>query len=90
VLETFEDIETIGAGCHFTDCRHRDEPRCAVKQAVEDGTLAPERLAGYLKLQDELESLESRKQVREQINVKRRYKTISRSMKKLYKDRDTP
>ena len=88
--ETFEDIETLAAGCHFTDCRHREEPRCAVKQAIEDGRLASQRLEGYLKLQDEMDSLEARKQVREQINVKRRYKTISQSMKKLYKDRDKP
>ena len=86
--ETFEDIDELAAGCHFTDCRHREEPRCAVKQAVEDGTLAPERLHGYLKLQDELQSLEARKQGREQINVKRRYKTISQSIKKMYKDRE--
>jgi ribosome biogenesis GTPase len=86
--ESFDDIQTLAEGCHFTDCRHREEPRCAVKQALEEGRLAPERLQGYLKLQDELDSLESRKQVREQINVKRRFKTISQSMKKLYKDRD--
>jgi ribosome biogenesis GTPase len=86
--ETFDDIETLAGGCHFTDCRHREEPRCAVKQAVEDGTLAPDRLQGYLKLQDEMQSLESRKQGREQINVKRRHKTISQSLKKLYKDRE--
>lgn len=86
--ETFEDIDTLAAGCHFTDCRHREEPRCAVKQAVEEGTLTAARLEGYLKLQDELQNLESRKQVREQINVKRRHKTISQSMKKLYKDRE--
>jgi ribosome biogenesis GTPase len=86
--ETFEDIDTLAAGCHFTDCRHREEPRCAVKQAVEEGRLAPERLAGYLKLQDERQSLEARKQGREQINIKRRFKTVSQSMKKLYKDRE--
>ena len=86
--ETFEDIETLAAGCHFTDCRHREEPRCAVKQAIHEGQLAADRLEGYLKLQDEMNSLEARKQVREQINVKRRFKTISQSMKKLYKDRD--
>ena len=86
--ETFEDIEALAAGCHFTDCRHSEEPRCAVKQAVEDGVLASDRLQGFLKLQDEVRSLESRKQVREQINVKRRFKTVSRSMKKLYRDRD--
>jgi ribosome biogenesis GTPase len=88
--ETFEDIEVLAAGCHFTDCRHREEPRCAVKQAIEDGQLASQRLEGYLKLQDEINSLEVRKQGREQINIKRRFKTVSRSMKKLYKDRDKP
>ncbi len=31
VRETFDDVETLAAACHFTDCRHRDEPRCAVK-----------------------------------------------------------
>ena len=86
--DTFDEIETLAAGCHFTDCRHRDEPRCAVKQAVEEGSLAADRLAGYLKLQDELRALETRKQGREQINIKRRFKTVSQSMKKFYKDRD--
>ena len=86
--ETFEDIETLAAGCHFTDCRHREEPRCAVKQAIEDGTLAPGRLESYLKLQDESQALETRKNVREQINVKRKFKTVSQSMKKFYKDRE--
>jgi ribosome biogenesis GTPase len=30
-----DDILELAQGCHFRDCRHRDEPRCAVKQAVE-------------------------------------------------------
>ena len=88
VREAFDDVEALAASCHFTDCRHREEPRCAVKQAIEDGTLAPERLQGYLKLQDELQSLDARKQARDQINIKRRFKTVSQSMKKFYKDRD--
>ena len=86
--DTFEDIETLAAGCHFTDCRHREEPRCAVKQAVDEGTLAPGRLENYVKLQDESQALEIRKSVREQINVKRKFKTISQSMKKFYKERE--
>ncbi len=73
--ETFEDILELAQGCHFTDCRHRDEPRCAVKQAIEDGTLAADRLEGFLKLQDELQSLETRKNVRAQIDEKRKIKT---------------
>ena len=86
--ETFEDVAELAAGCHFTDCRHRDEPRCAVKQAVEDGTLAADRLEGYLKLQDEMKSLDARKDVRAQIDAKRKIKSVSQSLKKLYRDRD--
>jgi ribosome biogenesis GTPase len=86
--ETFDDILELAAGCHFTDCSHREEPRCAVKAAIEEGTLAASRLEGFLKLQDEWKSLESRKDVRAQIDAKRRWKPIARSMKKFYKDRD--
>ena len=86
--ETFEDVETLAAGCHFTDCRHRDEPRCAVKQAIAEGTLPAERLESYLKLQEEMRNLEVRKDARAQIDEKRKMKTVSQSLKKLYKSRD--
>ena len=86
--ETFDDVLELAAGCHFTDCRHREEPRCAVKQAIEEGTLAADRLEGFLKLQDELKSLDARKDVRAQIDEKRKMKTINQSLKKLYKSRD--
>lgn len=86
--ETFDDVSAIAEGCHFSDCRHRGEPRCAVKQAIDEGTLAADRLEGFLKLQDELQSLETRKNVRAQIDEKRKTKTINQSLKKLYKSRD--
>jgi ribosome biogenesis GTPase len=86
--DTFEDILELAEGCHFTDCRHRDEPRCAVKQAVEEGALAADRLEGFLKLQDELKSLEARKDIRAQIDAKRKIKSVNQSLKKFYKDRE--
>ena len=54
VRGTFEDVEALAGECHFTDCRHRGEPRCAVKTAVDEGRIPPDRLASYLQLQDEL------------------------------------
>ena len=57
VRETFDDIEAFAADCHFTDCRHRDEPRCAVKAAVAEGKLRADRLESYVKLQSELSQL---------------------------------
>ncbi len=57
VRETFDEIEALAPGCHFTDCRHRDEPRCAVKAAVAEGKVGAGRLESYLKVQEELATL---------------------------------
>jgi ribosome biogenesis GTPase len=54
---TFEDINALAAQCFFSDCQHQSEPRCAVRAAVDDGTLAAERLENYDKLQKELHHL---------------------------------
>src|SRR3546814_1542088 len=40
--------------CKFRDCRHDREPGCAVRAAIEAGTLDPQRLANYFKLRDEV------------------------------------
>jgi ribosome biogenesis GTPase len=86
--ESFDDIDALAADCHFSDCRHREEPRCAVKRAVDEGRLSAERLASFHKLDDEVRSLEARRNVRAQIEEKRRAKTINKALKQLYKDRE--
>jgi ribosome biogenesis GTPase len=85
--DTFEDIEALAASCHFTNCRHKDEPRCAVKAAAAEGTLPAERLASYIKLQDELRELDAKRDARAQIEEKRRGKIMGKSLKQLYKQR---
>ena len=41
-LETaFADIADLAAGCKFRDCRHDGEPGCAVRAALDDGSLDP-------------------------------------------------
>lgn len=49
----FEDVERLAAECRFTDCSHRSEPGCAVRAALADGTLQPDRLAAFQKLERE-------------------------------------
>ncbi|CAN5599607.1 ribosome small subunit-dependent GTPase A [soil metagenome] len=46
----FADIEELATGCRFGDCRHDQEPGCAVIAAAADGTLDRDRLASYRKL----------------------------------------
>ncbi|HHV72241.1 MAG TPA: ribosome small subunit-dependent GTPase A [Clostridia bacterium] len=42
-------VEFKQAGnCRFQDCRHVQEPGCAVKKAVEDGVIAKSRYENYL------------------------------------------
>jgi ribosome biogenesis GTPase len=86
--DTFEDIDALAASCHFTDCRHKEEPRCAVKAAVAERRLAADRLLSYVKLQEELGELEARRGVRARIEEKRRGKIIGRSIKQFYKQRN--
>jgi ribosome biogenesis GTPase len=79
VSETFDDVEQIARGCHFTNCRHRDEPRCAVKAAVEQGQLAADRLDSYVKLQEELVFLTRQQDERALIEHKRRSKVLTKA-----------
>lgn len=59
--QTFGDVEEVANACRFSDCAHDGEPGCAVRAALEDGTLAPERWESYRKLQRELAALELRR-----------------------------
>ena len=56
--ETFSEIENLSRSCKFKDCKHMSEPGCAVKSAIEEGTLSPERLENYSKLKREMRHLE--------------------------------
>jgi ribosome biogenesis GTPase / thiamine phosphate phosphatase len=56
----FEDIEVLARECRFRDCRHDNEPGCAVRAALEAGTLDPERLRNFEKMQRELRFLARR------------------------------
>ncbi|MBS0472440.1 MAG: ribosome small subunit-dependent GTPase A [Proteobacteria bacterium] len=54
VSSAFPEIEALIAQCRFGDCRHRDEPECAVRAARADGSLPDDRWEAWRKLQKEL------------------------------------
>jgi ribosome biogenesis GTPase / thiamine phosphate phosphatase len=53
VAAAFVDVEALAVGCRFGDCGHAAEPGCAVLAAVEAGTLAPDRLDHWRRLERE-------------------------------------
>lgn len=69
--ETFTDIAVLAAGCRFRDCRHRNEPGCAVIGAVAAGELPESRLESFRKLDAEREHAERQQDERAQIERKR-------------------
>ncbi|MDD2361616.1 MAG: ribosome small subunit-dependent GTPase A [Oscillospiraceae bacterium] len=51
--QAFSDVEQYFGKCKFKDCKHQTEPGCAVKVAIENGELLPERWNSYLNLKRE-------------------------------------
>ena len=53
IEQSFSDIGELIGSCRFSDCSHGNEPGCAVREALENGTLQESRWLNYLKLQKE-------------------------------------
>lgn len=73
----FEDIEQIALECRFADCEHRTEPGCAIKHAIDGGSLEQARLDSYRKLQRELRAVAARSDARLRADERRKWKQIS-------------
>ena len=75
---TFSDIESLAEQCHFSDCTHRTEPQCAIKEAIKNGNLSLHRFKSYEKIMRELKNEEKRRAAKEKINEKKRQKGLKR------------
>jgi ribosome biogenesis GTPase len=70
----FEDITALAERCKFRDCQHRAEPGCAVRAAVDAGTLAAARLASFHKLAGERATAVTRQSAAQRIAESRKAK----------------
>ncbi|MBR1851196.1 MAG: ribosome small subunit-dependent GTPase A [Bacteroidales bacterium] len=50
----FPEMKAVLHDCRFANCTHRHEPGCAVKAAVEAGTINPDRYVNYLSISDQI------------------------------------
>jgi ribosome biogenesis GTPase / thiamine phosphate phosphatase len=76
--QAFGEIEELARRCRFSDCAHDQEPGCAVREALEDGSLPRERWESYSKLQRELEAVEARRNHLLRLERVREYKIRAR------------
>lgn len=56
VSHNFKEFFKASVSCKFQDCTHRNEPKCAVKEGLENGTLSELRYNNYLKILEEIEA----------------------------------
>ena len=57
MAEAFPEIEALAVRCHFRDCGHTVEQRCAVREALEQGQLRRDRFDNFVRLKREIEGL---------------------------------
>ena len=53
IARYFPEMLKAAEHCRFTPCTHTHEPGCAVKEAVENGDISPERYSSYLGMIEE-------------------------------------
>ncbi len=71
--------------CKFSDCLHETEPGCAVKKALQNGTLSSKRLEHYRKLQREIQAIERKKNPK--LTEKKKWKDIRKMAKEIKKNK---
>lgn len=53
IEDTFDDVSQFLGHCKFSNCQHKTEKGCAIKNALESGELDSRRWESFQKLQDE-------------------------------------
>jgi ribosome biogenesis GTPase len=50
LVEGFREMRPLAPKCRFTDCRHLQEPDCAIQEAVARGEIAPSRYESFRRI----------------------------------------
>ena len=85
LAQTFADLEELAARCRFDDCAHGTEPGCAVKAALDDGTLSTRRWESWQRLTREASEMSARRDARART---RRAEQVRKGRKRRAKERE--
>ncbi|KQC05837.1 MAG: ribosome biogenesis GTPase RsgA [Methanoculleus sp. SDB] len=84
--DTFPDVLELARGCRYPDCRHGNEPGCAVREAVCEGLLPEERLMSYRRLAQEAAFQAEKADIGLKRLEKKRWKGLSKAAQRYRKD----
>lgn len=78
----FPELEALAAQCRFGNCGHASEPGCAVRRALEDGSLDPARLASHRKLEREAAALRARRDAKARHERREEQRRFTRAVRR--------
>jgi ribosome biogenesis GTPase len=84
--EVFVDITELAARCRFRDCRHENEPGCAVRVAAQYDPTVLTRLQSQRRLEGEQERIDLARDVRAAADQRRVYRRRARSLQEDARD----
>lgn len=85
VKETFGEIEELICKCKFSNCTHTGEPGCAIRNAINEGTLSEDRWNSYLKIVEDAVVVTKRDRAREGKEIGKRVNKFKKEVKKARK-----
>lgn len=85
VSDTFADIKAIASRCYFSDCRHENEPDCAVRDALAEGSLDANRFENFTKMTKEASYFDAQHDQKAKMSRKDREKKLHKMMKTMKK-----
>lgn len=82
VEEAFADVIALAASCRYSDCRHAEEPGCAIRAAIDAGELDATRIASWATLEKERSARKARQDAFAGVQEKRRARAMTVAMRK--------
>jgi len=83
LADAFPEIDELTAACRYRDCRHDTEGGCAVREALDSGSLDTARFDSYMKLRAEFENLELRRGQQARMEEKREGKRFAQMVREV-------
>jgi ribosome biogenesis GTPase len=87
IADTFPEIRELAEVCRYSDCRHEQEPGCAVQESVRNGTLSAARLENFHRLVRELAFEQDKAAIGLVRSERKRWKGIAKLAKEINRGR---
>jgi ribosome biogenesis GTPase len=76
--ESYDDILELASQCKYSNCQHGSEEGCAIRKAIDEGSLSLTHYNNYLKMRLELVSLKEKNTVLKRTGNRKSHKKIQR------------